>query len=320
MPRIYVTRTVPAVVVARLQPHGELYIHASELPPARAVFLRELAQADAVLTMLTEKVDREAFAHAPRLRVVSNYAVGYDNIDVGAATERGIPVGNTPGVLTESTADLAFALLLAAARGLSAGEKYVRDGAWRTWYPLQGLGYDVHGATLGIVGMGRIGQAVARRAQGFGMRIVYQGGSAADGFAATALPLAELLRESDFISLHVPLKPTTYHLIGAREFALMKPSAMLINTARGGIVDAAALYGALRDRTIAGAALDVTEPEPLPLDSPLLTLPNCLIVPHIGSATIATREKMGLMAADNLLAALRGERLPHCVNPQVYEA
>jgi glyoxylate reductase len=323
MPRIYVSRSVPPRVLEKLQAYGEIVVHESELPPARNVFLRELAQADAAITMLTEKMDAEAFAAAPNLRVVSNYAVGYDNIDVASATARRIPVGNTPGVLTEATADLAFALILGAARRIGEGITYARNGDWQTWFPLQMLGYDVHGATLGIIGFGRIGQAVARRARGFGMKLVYHGGhdrDAAIELNATEGALDELLHVSDFVSLHVPLKPETRHLIGARELALMKPTSILINTARGAIVDAAALHEALAAGRIAYAALDVTDPEPIPTSHPLLKLPNCLIVPHIGSATYATRERMGMMAAANVIAALIGEPLPNCVNPQVYEA
>ncbi|HEX2620726.1 MAG TPA: D-glycerate dehydrogenase, partial [Phototrophicaceae bacterium] len=247
---------------------------------------------------------------------------GYDNIDVPAATARKIPIGNTPGVLTEATADLAFSLLLAAARRLPEGERYVRDGNWKQWSPSLLLGQDIYGATLGILGFGRIGQAVARRGKGFGMKLLYHGGgdqSAAQELGAQSSSFDDLLHESDFISVHVPLKPETHHLISTREFSLMKTTAILVNTARGGIVNPAALYAALRSKRIAAAGLDVTEPEPIQLDDPLLTLDNCLIVPHIGSATVATREKMALLAAENILAGLRGERLPHCVNPVIYE-
>lgn len=323
LPRVYISRTIPPRSLALLHaaPDIEIHIHESDMPPARDIFLAEIAQADGVLTMLTEKIDAQAIAAAPKLKVISNFAVGYDNIDVAAATARKIPVGNTPGVLTECTADLAFALLLAAARRLSEGEHYIRNGDWRTWNPIQLPGYDVYGATLGIIGLGRIGQAVARRAQGFGMTILYSGGSddnAAHTLNAQKMALDDLLRESDFISVHVPLKPETRYLIHQRELALMKPTAILINTARGAVVHPGALYDALKNGIIAAAALDVTDPEPMPLDDPLLTLPNCLIVPHVGSSTYATRERMGAMAVQNVLAGIRGERLPHCVNPAVY--
>jgi glyoxylate reductase len=250
--------------------------------------------------------------------------VGHDNVDVAAATARGIPVGNTPGVLTETTADMAFALLMAAARRIVEGADYVRAGRWRTWGPTLLLGHDVHGATLGIVGMGRIGQALARRASGFDMKVTYF-----DPYCDEAkLPregvgqrceLDQLLAESDFVSLHVPLTEDTHHLIDAEALAKMKATAVLVNTSRGPVVDPDALYDALRDGQIAYAALDVTDPEPLPDGHKLLTLSNCLVVPHIASASHATRTRMAVMAAENLLAGLRGERLPNCVNPQVYD-
>jgi lactate dehydrogenase-like 2-hydroxyacid dehydrogenase len=271
--------------------------------------------------MLTERMDQAALDAAQKLRVISNFAVGYDNVDVAAATLRGIPVGNTPGVLTEATADQAFMLMLAGARRLVESVQYIRDGNWQTWYPLQLLGQDVHGATLGIIGLGRIGHAMAKRGRGFDMRILYHGGSNqeyAQDVGAQAVDLDTLLRESDFVSIHVPLNDSTRRLIGARELALMKASAVLVNTARGGIVDTAALVDALQRGVIACAALDVTDPEPIPPDHPLMKLPNCVIAPHLGSATWKTRERMGMLAAENLLAGLRGERLPYCVNPQVY--
>jgi glyoxylate reductase len=249
--------------------------------------------------------------------------VGYDNIDIPAATARGIPVGNTPGVLTETTADLAFALLLAAARRVAEAAAFVREGKWRTWDPTMLLGHDVHGATLGVVGMGRIGQAVARRAAGFDMNVIYFDPycDATKGpFVGTSVrcSLDELLAEADLISLHVPLKEDTYHLIDAEALSKVKPTAVLVNTSRGPVVDPDALYDALASGRLAYAALDVTDPEPLPPDHKLLTLDNCLIVPHIGSASWATRRRMADMAVENLLAGLRGERLPNCVNPEVY--
>jgi glyoxylate reductase len=263
-------------------------------------------------------------AAGPGLKVISNFAVGYDNVDVAAATARGIPVGNTPGVLTETTADMAFALLMAAARRVVEGAEYVRAGKWHTWGPTLLLGHDVHGATLGVVGMGRIGQAVTRRAVGFGMRVIYYDpfcdadkGPFIDVTVRCALD--ELLREADFVSLHVPLTDDTHYLINAETLAWMKPTAVLVNTSRGPVVDADALYDALAAGRIAYAALDVTEPEPLPADHKLLTLPNCLVVPHIASASWATRTQMAVMAAENLLAGLHGERLPNCVNPEVYD-
>jgi glyoxylate reductase len=242
---------------------------------------------------------------------------------VAAATSRGIPVGNTPGVLTETTADMAFALLMAAARRVVEGADYVRAGRWRTWGPMLLLGHDVHGATLGIVGMGRIGQSVTRRAAGFGMRVIYFDPlcDATKGLfvdVAVQCGLDDLLAQADFVSLHVPLTESTYHLIDAAALSKMKPTAVLINTSRGPVVDSDALYEALAAGRIAYAALDVTDPEPLPAGHRLLTLPNCLVVPHIASASWATRTRMAVMAAENLLAGLRGQRLPNCVNPEVY--
>lgn len=321
-PLVYVTRTVAESALDLVREACDMRHWSEDRPIPRDVLLGEIADVVGILTMLTERVDDELLDAAPNLKVVSNMAVGYDNIDVPAATRRRIPVGNTPGVLTESSADHAFALLMAAARRLPEGERYVRAGQWQTWSPSLLLGRDVFGATLGIVGLGRIGQAVARRARGFGMPILYSGGSdknAAYALGAEHRELDDLLRESDFVSVHVPLRPETYHLIGARELALMKPTAILINTARGGVVDPVALYEALKAEQIAAAALDVTEPEPISPDDPLLTLDNCLIVPHIASATVATREQMALMAARNLIAGVQGEKLPTCVNPELYE-
>lgn len=321
LPRVYISRRVPDATLALLQDHCELDIWPEDIAPPRAAFLDALAQADGAMTMLTERVDREALDAAPKLRVISNFAVGYDNIDVPAATARRIPVGNTPGVLTETSADHAFALLLAAARRINEGERYIHAGEWKTWSPLQLLGQEVNGATLGIIGFGRIGQAVARRAQGFRMRILYSGRPKPEAAALEAENVSqdELLARSDFISLHVPLNAQTRHMIGREQFARMKPSAILINTARGPVIDQDALVEALREERIWRAALDVTTPEPLPLDHPLLSLPNCLVVPHLASATRYTRERMGHIAAENLLAGLRGDRLIHCVNSEVYE-
>jgi glyoxylate reductase len=255
------------------------------------------------------------------LKVISNMAVGYDNIDIPAASARHIPVGNTPGVLTDATADFAFTLLLAAARRVVEAARYVREGQWKTWGPSTLLGVDLVGATLGIVGYGRIGKAVARRAAGFNMRILYHdpGLSAVDpSLPGMPVDFETLLREADFISLHTPLTPETRHLINQHAFSLMKPNAVLVNTSRGAVVDQAALYQALQAKKIFAAALDVTDPEPLPLDSPLLTLDNLIVAPHIASANRTTRARMSAMAAENLLAGLRGERLPNCVNPEVY--
>ncbi len=320
-PRVLVTRRIPDEGLDPIAAACELDLWADELPPPRDELLRRVAGCDGVLTLLTDKVD-DGFLDAagPGLRVVSNYAVGFDNIDVAACAARGVAVGNTPGVLTETTADLAWALLMAAARRLPEGDRYVRDGRWKTWGPLLLLGPDVHGATIGIVGFGRIGQALARRAMGFGMRILYHDVNqlpedVTRPFGASYRSLEGLLEESDFVSLHVNLSPVTRHLINATSLGWMKPTAVLVNTSRGPVVDQAALAAALRDGTIWAAALDVTDPEPIPMDDPLVGLDNCLIVPHIASASRTTRGKMAAMAAANLLAGVRGEPLPTPVAP-----
>jgi lactate dehydrogenase-like 2-hydroxyacid dehydrogenase len=323
-PRVFVGRLIPDDGLRLVREATDADVWPDELPPPRDELLRRVAGVDGVLTLLTDKVDDEFLdAAGPQLKVVSNFAVGFDNIDVAACTRRGVAVGNTPGVLTETTADLAWTLLMAAARRIVEGADYVRDDRWKTWGPLLLLGPDVHGATLGIVGFGRIGQAVARRASGFGMRILYHDVARAQNAVETALgatfvPLDQLLRASDFVTLHVNLTPETRHLIDAAALAAMKPTAILVNTARGPVIDSSALVHALREGEIAGAALDVTDPEPLPASHPLVGLPNCLVVPHIASATRATRGKMAEMAAANLLAGVRGERLPTPVNPEVY--
>ena len=322
-PEVFVTRDLPSAALRPLAASAQLEIWDSFMPPDYEVLLNKVRACDGLLCLLTDRVDAALLDAAPALKVVSNMAVGYDNIDVAAASARGIPVGNTPGVLTETTADFAFALLMSVARRIPEAQAYIRDGHWRTWHPTVLSGQDVHGATLGIIGFGRIGQALARRAQGFDMRVLVKtrGHSAAvEAADAEAATLDDLLRQSDFVSLHVPFDASTRNLIGARELALMKPTAILINTARGGVVDGAALYAALRDGAILAAGLDVTDPEPIPLDDPLLTLDNCLVVPHIASASVATRTKMAEMAVANVIAGLRGERLPTCVNPSVYDS
>jgi glyoxylate reductase len=285
----------------------EVEVWPGSLPPGPEELADHLADVEGLLSLLSDRIDAELLGHAPRLQAISNYAVGYDNIDVRAATVRGIPVGHTPNVLTDATADLAFALLLAAARKLPEGIDEVRAGTAPTWDPCHNLGADVYGSTLGIIGFGRIGRAVARRAEGFAMQIVTT--------SSRSHPAAfqELLERSDFVSLHCPLTPATHHLIDEAALARMKPTAILINTARGAIVYQQALAKALEDGVIAGAALDVTDPEPLAPDDPLLRAPNLIVVPHIGSATRRTRERMADMAVDNLLAALAGQPMPHQV-------
>lgn len=324
-PRVFVTRIIPEGGLDLIRQACDAEIWPEPLPPSRETLLDSVQGVEGLLSLLTDPVDAEVMdAAGSNLKVISNYAVGYDNVDLAEATTRGIPIGHTPGVLTETTADMAFALLMAAARRIVEGADYVRAGKWRTWGPTLLLGHDIHNATLGIVGMGRIGQAVTRRAAGFGMRIVYYDPYCDPDKApflgvAVRCELEELLAEADFVSLHVPLTEDTHHMINAQTLDHMKPTAVLVNTARGPIVDTDALYQALKDERIAYAALDVTDPEPLPADHKLLTLPNCLVVPHIASASWATRTRMAEMAAENLLAGLRHERLPHCANPQVYQ-
>jgi len=324
-PKVFVSRVIPDDGLNPVREATDATIWDHELPPPRPDLLREIEGCEGVLTLLTDRVDDEFLDRAgPQLKVVSNFAVGFDNIDVPACTKRGIPVGNTPGVLTETTADLAWALLMAAARRLVEGDRYVRDGQWKTWGPMLLMGPDVHGATLGIVGFGRIGQAVARRARGFGMRILYHDPRRASPaveaeYGAEFRTLEGILPESDFLTLHVDLRPETRGLISAERLRWMKPTAILVNTSRGPVVDSMALAEALKTGQIAAAALDVTDPEPIPVDHPLVGLDNCLIVPHIASASRATRGKMAAMAAANLLAGLRGERLPTPVNPEVYD-
>jgi glyoxylate reductase len=307
MARCFVTRRLPGPALERLGAVHDVEVWPERLPPPAAELRARAADADGLLTLLTDRVGAELIDHCRRLRAISNYAVGYDNIDVDAATDRGVPVGNTPDVLTEATADLTFALLLATARKLPDAIDAVRDGDWLTWEPARYLGYEVQGATLGIVGLGRIGRAVAKRAQGFDMTVLHVN-------ADPGQKLAELLQRSDFVSLHCPLTPATYHLIDAAALAQMRSTAILINTARGPIVDQRALRQALIDGAIAGAALDVTDPEPLGADDPLMSAPNLSVLPHIGSATHAARERMAELAVDNLLAGLDGRPMPHQVN------
>ena len=343
-PVIVVTRRLPPKVWNQLTLHGHLVGWEADQPVSREWLLDHISGADALYCLLTDRIDHEILALGKRLRVVSTMAVGTDHIDVEECTKRRIPVGHTPDVLTDTTADLAFALLMAAARRIVEGADYVRLGRWTTWDPELLLGQDVWRATLGIIGFGRIGRAVANRALGFQMKVLVvpsprQGTRDKGNYHTEDSPegdpddhletpfdrasiryasLQEVLEKADFLSLHVPLTDETRHMIGKEELAAMKPTAMLINTARGGVVDTEALYRALMAGTIAGAGLDVTDPEPLPASHPLLSLPNCLVIPHLGSASVATRTRMALMAAENVIAGLRGDRLPYCANPQVY--
>lgn len=320
--KVFVTRIIPDKGLDLIKEFCKADVWEGELPPPREELLRRVQGVDGLLSLLTDRIDGEVMdAAGERLKVISNYAVGFDNIDVDAATARGIAVGNTPGALTDATADFAFALLMSAARRIPEGERFVRAGKWKTWGPMLLLGVDVWGATLGLVGFGRIGRAMARRAAGFDMRVLYYDPHAKPDpqLRATPVDFETLLAESDFISLHTPLTPDTRNLIDAEALSRMKPTAVLVNTSRGPVVDMDALYEALRDKRIFAAALDVTDPEPLPVTHPLLTLENLVIAPHIASASVAARGNMAWMAANNLIAGLKGERLPHCVNPQVYK-
>ena len=302
MAHVLVTRGLPGDALQRLHAEHEVDVWEGNLPPHPSELRERVAQAEGLLCTLTERVDAALLDAAPRLRAIANYAVGADNIDLEQARERGIAVGVTPDVLTDATADLAFALLLAAARRLVEGHAAVRDGRWRTWEPQGWLGADVHGATLAVVGPGRIGEAVARRAGGFDMDVIRVGRH--DDLHAA-------LGRADFVSLHVPLSDATRHLIDDAALAAMRPGAILVNTGRGGLVDQDALRRALAEGRIGGAALDVTDPEPLPPGDPLLGAPNLLVVPHIGSATRTARARMTALAVDNLLAALAGRPMPH---------
>ena len=322
-PKVFVTRLIPEKGLALVRDYCQADIWTEELPPPPEVILERVKGVDGILSLLTDKMDAAVVCIGSVLsEVISNYAVGFDNIDVPEASQRGIPVGNTPGILTDTTADFAFALLMAAARRVVAGDSYTRAGRWKTWGPQLLLGTDIHRATLGLVGFGRIGKAMAKRASGFEMEVLFYDPHNTDDPEAKALgarpvDFDTLLAESDFVSVHTPLTEQTYHLINADALARMKSSAILINTARGPVVDPEALCRALKKGLIDFAALDVTEPEPIPLDSPLLELDNIIIAPHIASASRATRDKMAQMAANNLLAGLRGESLPNCVNPEV---
>jgi glyoxylate reductase len=324
-PRVLVTRVIPDEGLDPVREACDVDLWEDELPPPRDELLRRVSGKDGLLSLLTDRVDDELLdAAGPQLKVVSNFAVGFDNIDVPALTRRHVPAGNTPGVLTETTADLAFALMMAAARRIPEGVDHVRDGHWKTWGPMLLMGVDIHGATLGIVGFGRIGREMARRGRGFGMDIVYYDVHPASpddeaDLGARRVEMDELLRTADFISLHVNLTDETRHLVDADALRAMKPTAVLVNTSRGPVVDPSALEHALRQGEIFAAGLDVTDPEPLPADHPLVRLPNCVVVPHIASASRVTRGKMAAMAAANLLAGLRGERLPTPVNPEVYD-
>ncbi len=317
-PKVFVSRIIPDQGLSLITQLCDATVWQQELPPPRDVLLRETRDCDGLVSLLTDQIDPEFMDACPRLRVVSNMAVGFDNIDVPAATARGILAGNTPGVLTETTADFAFALLMAAARRIHEGIEYVRAGHWKTWGPMLLMGADVHHATLGLVGLGRIGAEMAKRARGFDMRVVYYDVFRREDLEQSLniefLPLDDVLAAADFVSIHTPLTPETHHLMNRERFQKMKSGAILINTSRGPVVETAALQEALESGHLAGAALDVTEPEPLPAEHPLAHMPNCIVVPHIASASAATRGKMAEIAARNLLAGLHGEPLPNGLN------
>ena len=324
-PRVYVTRRLPQPALDIIRPIADFTLWDREdVPPSRQVLLREVTQVDGLLSLLTDRIDGEVMDAAPRLRVVSNFAVGFDNIDIPAATQRRIVVTNTPEVLTETVADFAFCLMLAAARRLVEGDRYARDGKWKTWEPLLLAGQDMYRATLGLIGLGRIGSAVARRAKGFEMRVMYY-----DPFRREDLeqslqieyrPFTDVLRQADFISVHVPLSEQTRHLIGRDQFSMMKPTAVFVNTSRGPVVDQQALAEALAARRIFAAGIDVFEREPVPTDDPLLAMGNAIVAPHIASASIPTRIRMATLAAENLVAVLQGKRPPNPVNPEVLKS
>jgi glyoxylate reductase len=319
--KVFVTRHLPISLDA-LESVADVDVWPEHLPPPYEILLAQARQVDGLLCLVTDRIDQPLLTAGTSLKVISQMAVGYDNIDIAAATTRRIPVGHTPGVLTEATADLTWALLMAAARRIVEADRFTHAGQWQTWEPEGFLGANVAGTTLGIVGLGRIGQAIARRARGFDMRILYTSRhrqpDLEDSWGIAYVPFETLLAEADFVTIHAPLSTETFHLFGESQFQQMKSSAILVNTSRGALVDPDALYRALREGQIVGAALDVTEPEPIPLDSPLLQLENAIVTPHIGSASRQTRVQMASMAIANLVAGLQGQRLPHCVNPEVY--
>jgi glyoxylate reductase len=323
-PKVFVSRRIPDAGLKPITERCDAEVWPDRLPPPAEVLREKVRDCDGLVSLLTDRVDAALLSAAPRLRVVSNYAVGFNNVDVAACTARGVAVGNTPGVLTDATADTAVMLLMAAARRLGESMADAKAGRWLTWEPMGWLGQDLVGRTLGIVGMGRIGFAAAKRLHlGWGMTVLYTDqvsvSLAESELGARRVDLDELLAASDFVSVHTDLNPTTKGMFNRERFAKMKPTAVFVNTARGPLVDQAALADALRRGVIFAAGLDVTDPEPLPPDHELYSLPNCVIVPHIASATVGTRDAMARICADNLLAGLDGRRLPHGVNPEVYK-
>jgi glyoxylate reductase len=317
LPTVFLTRAIPAPAIEKLQFHAQAEIWPEETPPPYEILRQKASQADAIITMLCDRIDAQLIHACPNLKVISQMAVGYDNIDLKAAAECHIPVGNTPGVLTETTADLAWGLLMAAARRIVEADYEVRNGIWRPWGPDVLTGQDIYGATLGIIGFGRIGQAMARRARGFDMHILYydiqRNPTAEQTLNAQFTPLEDLLAQSDFISIHAYLNQQTYRMISRPQFELMKPTAVLINTARGAMIDPDALAWALREGRIAAAGIDVFDPEPMPADSSLMAMHNIVITPHIASASKQTRLRMAFMTVENTIAGLQGIPLPYPV-------
>lgn len=320
--KVFVTRIIPEAGLSKIKAACEAEVWSDPLPPPAAVIRQKVASCDGLVSLLTDKIDGTLLDAAPRLKVVSNFAVGFNNIDVAACTARGICVGNTPGVLTDATADMAFCLLIGAARRLVDGHAYTLSGKWKTWEPLGHLGQDLVGRTLGIVGMGRIGYALARRCQrGWDMKVLYydvqKNEKAETDLGAKLVDMDTLLCESDFVSLHTDLNDKTRGMIGMEQLKKMKKTAILINTARGPLVDQKALAAALKEGVIFAAGVDVTDPEPPAMDDPLLKAPGAIIAPHIASATVQTRNAMATICADNLIAGVSGHKLPAWVNPEV---
>ncbi len=321
-PKVFVTRLIPEAGLNKVREHCDADVWGEPLPPSADELRRRVAGCDGLLSLLTERIDASVMDAAPKLKVISNYAVGFNNIDIPAATERGIAVGNTPGVLTDATADMAFALLISAARRIVESQKYAENGKWKTWEPLGHIGQDLAGRTIGIVGMGRIGFAMAKRCfGGWGMRVLYHdvhpSQQAETELQAKRVDLDTLLAESDFISVHTDLNDTTRGMFNAVTFRRMKRTAVFVNTARGPLVVEADLADALRQGVIFAAGLDVTDPEPPAVNNSLLKLPNCVVAPHIASATVSSRNAMAEIAADNLIAGVSGQPLRAWVNPEV---